>query len=73
MSYRLVAYETADADIAEAYDWYEQKKKGLGDDFLLSLAECCKRIFDFPFAHFHLPRSITNFSFVCYENFNSKG
>ncbi len=51
MSYRLVAHETADADIAEAYDWYEQKKKGLGDDFLLSLAECCKRIFDFPFAH----------------------
>ena len=48
MSYTLVVYNTGDDDIAEAYSWYEQQKKGLGDEFLLALAECCSRIFNYP-------------------------
>ena len=33
----LIIEPEAQQEIAEAYDWYEQQRAGLGDDFLLCL------------------------------------
>lgn len=33
----LIIEPEAQQDIAEAYDWYEQQRAGLGDDFVLCL------------------------------------
>lgn len=37
MSKRVVIEPEAEADIAQAYRWYENHRLGLGDDFLLCL------------------------------------
>ena len=37
MSNRLAIRPEAEADIAEAFDWYEEQVLGLGSDFLLCL------------------------------------
>ena len=35
MSKRIKIEPRAEADLLEAYDWYEEKRFGLGSDFLL--------------------------------------
>ena len=35
-------------DIQTAYDWYEQQRKGLGEDFLLSLEDSYAKILRSP-------------------------
>ena len=37
MSSRLIVRPEAEAEIAEAFDWYEDQVPGLGSDFLLCL------------------------------------
>ena len=44
MSRFLLTRPEADADIDEAYRWHEERRKGLGDDFLLCLEETLARI-----------------------------
>jgi toxin ParE1/3/4 len=34
----------AEVDLREAYDWYEHKRGGLGEEFLLSIAEALSRL-----------------------------
>ncbi len=38
-------------DIQTAYDWYEQQRKGLGEDFLLSLEDSYAKILRSPKAY----------------------
>jgi plasmid stabilization system protein ParE len=38
----------AEADVAEAYVWYEQQRSGLGREFRLELASTLKRIAEGP-------------------------
>ena len=35
MSYGLLVKPEAEADLGEAYEWYEEQRTGLGDDLLL--------------------------------------
>jgi plasmid stabilization system protein ParE len=35
MSQLVITEDNAERDIAEAYDWYERRRPGLGEDFLL--------------------------------------
>lgn len=35
MSHRLIVRPEAEAELAEAFDWYEDRVSGLGSDFLL--------------------------------------
>jgi plasmid stabilization system protein ParE len=35
MSKRVIIEPEAEADLREGYEWYEQQRSGLGDDFLL--------------------------------------
>ncbi|HLX64828.1 MAG TPA: type II toxin-antitoxin system RelE/ParE family toxin [Planctomycetota bacterium] len=48
MSLPLVILHDAEADIAEAKQWYEHKRQGLGDEFVLCLEEALDRICQFP-------------------------
>jgi len=43
-SKRLIIRPEAEADIEEAYNWYEAQRRGLGEDFLLCLEEGLARI-----------------------------
>jgi plasmid stabilization system protein ParE len=53
----------ADADIQEARDWYETQRPGLGDEFLLALAEAFSRLeespLQFPVYYLDFRRALT--------------
>ncbi len=42
MSYRLVVQPEAEADLDEAYLWYERQRRGLGRE----LIECAEAVFE---------------------------
>ncbi len=44
MSYTFVIRPEAEADLADAQRWYEERREGLGDDFLLCIEETLDRI-----------------------------
>ena len=37
MNYRLILRKGAEADISDAYHWYEEKVSGLGSEFILAV------------------------------------
>lgn len=37
MAANLITDPDAEADVSEAYDWYEQQRVGLGEDFLAAV------------------------------------
>ncbi|NWF49677.1 MAG: type II toxin-antitoxin system RelE/ParE family toxin [Ignavibacteriaceae bacterium] len=37
MKYRIIVRPEAEGDLSEAFLWYEDKRKGLGHDFLLHI------------------------------------
>ena len=37
MKYKLIIRPEAEVDLSEAFSWYEEKRKGLGHDFLLQV------------------------------------
>lgn len=47
----LEILEEAEADIIEAHDWYESRRKGLGADFELCIEEALSRIYQNPEAY----------------------
>lgn len=51
MTRRLVVRAEAEADLAEAFDWYEDKREGLGADFLLQVDAGLEFIRRYPEAH----------------------
>jgi toxin ParE1/3/4 len=44
MNHRLIIRKRAETHIEDAYDWYEQRKKDLGSDFLQAIEEALKII-----------------------------
>ena len=48
MSLPVIARPEADEDLAEVHDWYENKRVGLGDEFLDSADKFFERIVTFP-------------------------
>jgi toxin ParE1/3/4 len=48
MSSHLLIRKRAEDQIREAFSWYEQQRKGLDDDFLLSLESALQVIKDNP-------------------------
>lgn len=44
MAARLVLAPEAEADLAEAYGWYERRKAGLGEEFLEAMESCVAKI-----------------------------
>ncbi len=48
MSYEVLIRPEAEAEIGEAYRWYEQQQDGLGSDFIVSLEEGMAKIIEGP-------------------------
>jgi len=44
MAYRLILKPEVEGDVEEAYNWYEDQKEGLGEEFLSELTEFYKKI-----------------------------
>lgn len=44
MAANLVFAPEAEVDTAEAYDWYERRRAGLGEDFLTALDACVEAL-----------------------------
>jgi toxin ParE1/3/4 len=44
MSKQLLVRPEAEEDLSQTYQWYEAKRKGLGDDFLLCVEGALARI-----------------------------
>jgi plasmid stabilization system protein ParE len=42
--WRVSIRARADADLRQARDWYEQQRPGLGDEFLISVADVMLRL-----------------------------
>ena len=51
MSLPLVFHPDVQPEMDDAYQWYEQKKVGLGDDFLAEVEQVFDRISKMPEAH----------------------
>jgi len=56
--YRLLAEPRADLDVAATFDWYENEKARLGQNFLDELRAAYDRIADSPLAYQHLRSGI---------------
>jgi toxin ParE1/3/4 len=48
MLYSYNLSQEAEDDLFEAFTWYEEQKKGLGDEFLKSLDKAYKSILQYP-------------------------
>ncbi|MFV2066687.1 MAG: type II toxin-antitoxin system RelE/ParE family toxin [Pirellulales bacterium] len=48
MTYRLVIQPEAEADLDEAYRWYENQRSGLGGEFIESVEAVFERIRETP-------------------------
>lgn len=51
MSRGITIRPEAEAELAEAYAWYERQRPGLGDEFLVRLDECLSSIQSRPLLH----------------------
>ena len=48
MAARAVFTCEAESDISDAFDWYESKRAGLGEDFLLHIGACVNAVCSAP-------------------------
>jgi plasmid stabilization system protein ParE len=58
MTRRLIIRPEAEAELAEAFDWYEQRVPGLGEDFLVAFDVALSSILSNPLQHPVLHRGI---------------
>ena len=58
MTYTLRLRPEAEAEIEEAFRWYQERRSGLGSDFLLCLEETLEKIEHAPFVYPVVYRSI---------------
>lgn len=51
MRYQLIIRPEAEAELAEAFDWYERRVPGLGVDLLAAIDAAVNSILSNPFQH----------------------
>lgn len=51
MAAELILVPEAEQDVGEAYDWYEHRRQGLGEEFLSCVEACIQRICREPELH----------------------
>jgi len=51
MAAKLIFAPEVESDIQEAYDWYEKRRAGLGEEFVSCLDACFQRICRSPELH----------------------
>lgn len=62
MTHELIVRPEAEAEMGEAFDWYEERAPGLGSDFLLNVDAAFQAILrhpqQFPIVHKYLRRAL---------------
>ncbi len=58
MKYSLTISREAESDLAEAFAWYEERRPGLGSEFLEAVEVCLSSIENHPFGHARVHRRI---------------
>jgi plasmid stabilization system protein ParE len=58
MRYRLIIRPEAEAELAEAFDWYERRVPGLGADLLVAIDTAIDSILSNPLQHPTIHRSV---------------
>jgi len=58
MKYELLVRPEAEEDLRRAYLWYEDKRSGLGDDFLLCIETALSQILKNPLQYSYLHREL---------------
>ena len=58
MSRRLIIRPEAEAELTAAFDWYEERVAGLGDDFLLHVEAVLQALLRAPRQFPHVHRSV---------------
>jgi plasmid stabilization system protein ParE len=58
VSYRLIVRPKAEADMVEAFDWYEERRPGLGHEFLGTIRSVLQAIADHPLRHSVIYREV---------------
>ena len=69
MNQRVSIRAIAEADLRQAHFWYENERPGLGDDFLLSIADAMTRLEESPE---HFPIYYRDFRRLLTEKFPYK-
>jgi len=54
MSFELLIQKEAWTEIQLAYDWYEEQKEGLGNDFLAEIEKCYNDLIENPHRHSYI-------------------
>ncbi|OBP14173.1 addiction module toxin RelE [Rheinheimera sp. SA_1] len=62
MSYTLKLRKEAEFDVAEGFDYYQGKRVGLGDDFLLCIDDALQKIQRNPFIYREIYRELRRIS-----------
>jgi toxin ParE1/3/4 len=60
MNYMLIFTNESQEDLREGFLWYEEKRDGLGTDFMLAIKATVKSIERNPFAYSQAPTHIPN-------------
>jgi hypothetical protein len=55
VSYRLQVRQVAEADVAEAAQWYDQRQIGLGEKFVREVDQAIARVVENPRSSGHSP------------------
>jgi toxin ParE1/3/4 len=58
VSHRLIIRPEAEADMAEAFDWYEERRAGLGHEFLAEVRASLRAAAENPLHHQVLYRNV---------------
>ena len=61
MSYTLTIRKEAEFDIDEQFDYYEEKREGLGHDFLLCIEEALDKLQRNPLVYRKIPKGLDVF------------
>lgn len=58
MTYRLIIRPEAEAELAEAFDWYERRVPGLGEELLVAVDTAVGTILSNPLQHPSVHRDV---------------
>lgn len=58
MSRRLIIRPEAETDMAEAFDWYEERRSGLGREFLEAIRTALAEVTENPLHHSVIYRDV---------------
>jgi hypothetical protein len=65
MNYNIALSSKAEAHIQTGYDWHEQQRKGLGEDFLTAIDKALQSIQSNPMFYSFRKKNIRGYAISC--------